>query len=62
MAHAEFIDYAQPMINAEKALKATHTALLERDFEAAMIYVLDAIVETKMAYNAILHEKEKYEA
>jgi hypothetical protein len=53
------IDYAQPMLDVQRLLKATHEALLDRDYDTALAHAMNAIVEAKMAYNAILHEKEK---
>ena len=55
----EVIDYANPTLKAEKALKDMHNAMLEHDYETALACAMTAIVETKLAYNAILHEKEK---
>jgi hypothetical protein len=56
------IDYAQPMLDAERALRATHHALLSRDYESAMAQAMRIIVEARAVYVAILHEKEKYDA
>ena len=53
------IDYSYPSIQAEKALKRMQVALLDKKYDEAMALALEAIVETKMAYNAIRHEMEK---
>ena len=62
MAHAELIDYAYPTIRAEQALRAMQKALLEQKHEEALAHALDAIVETKLAYNAIRHKMESTHA
>jgi len=47
------IDYAYPMMMAEKALKNAHNALLERDTDVALGELIQAIVEVKLAINCI---------
>jgi hypothetical protein len=54
------IDYAAPCMNAERALKDLHNAMLERNYEQAIEAALQALVETKLTLNAIRHEQEKY--
>lgn len=54
------IDYAAPCMNAERALKDLHKAMLERNYEQAIEAALQALVETKLTLNAIRHEQEKY--
>ena len=53
------VDFAEPIMNAERALKAVHHAMLVKDYDKAMDFALQAIVETKIAHTAIRHEKEK---
>lgn len=57
-----YIDYAYPTIRAEQALKAMQKALLEQKHEEALTHALNAIVETKLAYNAIRHQMESTHA
>lgn len=54
----EIVDYARPAMMAEKALKDMHNAMLEHKYDSALAFALQAIVESKIAYNAIKHEKE----
>lgn len=49
------IDYAAPCMAAENALKDLHKAMLDRNFERAHAKGLDALVEVRMALNAIRH-------
>jgi hypothetical protein len=53
------IDYAAPCLKAERALKDLHEAMLLRDYEQAIHFALQALVETKLTLNAIKHEQEK---
>jgi hypothetical protein len=59
MEPVELIDYSYPSIQAEKALHRMRLALLDKKYDEALELALKAIVETKMAYNAIRHEMEK---
>jgi len=52
------IDYAMPAMMAEKALKDLHDAMLENRYDAALEYALQAIVESKLAYHAIIVMQE----
>jgi hypothetical protein len=54
----DIIDYALPMQKAQEALKEMHVAMLARDHEQALDRALDAMVEVRMAYNAIRHDQE----
>jgi predicted metal-dependent hydrolase len=53
------IDYARPMMMAEKALKDAHNALLDRDTDVALGELMQAIVEVKLAINCIKLMEEK---
>ncbi len=53
------IDYAHPMMMAEKALKDAHNALLEKDTDVALGELIQAIVEVKLAINCIKLMGEK---
>jgi len=55
------VDYAMPCMLVEKAMKLLHNAMLNRDYDTALQCAKVAIVESKMTYNAILHEKEQDE-
>lgn len=55
------VDYAMPCMMVEKAMKELHNAMLERDYDKALEHAKFAIVEAKMTYNAVLHEKEQNE-
>jgi hypothetical protein len=60
MASAELIDYAHPMMMAERHLKHAHNALLEGNNDEALGELLQAIAETKLAINSIkLMEENK---
>lgn len=57
----EIVDYAMPCMMVERAMKELHNAMLERDYDKALEHAKVAIVEAKMTYNSILHEKEQNE-
>ena len=52
------IDYAHPTMMAENALKALHNAMLEKRYADAIEHGYRAIVETKLAINAIKNTME----
>jgi hypothetical protein len=54
------IDYAQPTMMAEKALKELHQAMLARRFEDARQAALRCMVECKIAYHSIRVMEEEY--
>ena len=56
------VDYAMPCMKAERALKKTHELVLLKKYDDALEAALDAVVEAKMTYNAILHMKEQQDA
>jgi hypothetical protein len=56
------IDYAHPMMMAERALKKAHDYLLDRDYELALDQLKLAIVETRAASVATLHLQENSDA
>ena len=59
MAIAEIIDYAKPCMDAEKALKDAHDAVLDRKFDEAMTKTMDALVSVRLMYGALRHMKEQ---
>lgn len=54
----EIIDYARPTMLAERALKDMHNAVLERRYEEAKEYSLEAMAQVKLAYHAICVEQD----
>ena len=62
MSHDTLIDYAHPMMMCEKALKKAHDYLLEGDYVLAMDQLTLAMVEAKIARNAIQHMMEQKDA
>lgn len=51
--HTEIVDYAKPTIEAEKNLRLMHEAMLNKDYQVAQHYGVEAIVSTKIALNSI---------
>jgi len=58
MKNEELIDYAYPLMMAERALKKAHDFLLEEDYILAMDQLEKAIVEVRIARNSVLYIKE----
>ena len=54
------VDYAYPMMMAQKALKDAHTAVLNKDFEGAIEQTMLGIAETKLMLNALREMQELY--
>ena len=60
--HTEIvIDYAKPCMDAEKALKDAHDAVLDGKLELAMTKAMDAVINARLMYGALRHMKEKNE-
>jgi hypothetical protein len=57
----EVLDYAKPCMDAEKALKDAHNAVLGSNLEQAMTHTMDAIIAARLMYGALRHMKEKNE-
>lgn len=55
---SSLIDYAYPMIMAERKLKDAHDALLHRDFDKGIELLLEVSVEVKLAITSVKHMKE----
>jgi hypothetical protein len=53
------IDFSYPYLEAKKAAQSMHDCVLEKQYDEALEHGLKAITELKLAYNAVLHEKEK---
>jgi hypothetical protein len=56
------IDYAYPMMMAEKAMKEAHNHMLDTDYDKAIEQMLVAMTEAKMTLNSIKHMKEQRNA
>lgn len=56
------VDYAYPMMMAEKALKEAHNHLLNKEYDEAIEVMLSAITEAKLTLTAIKHMKEQDDA
>lgn len=59
MEIAEVIDYAKPCMDAEKALKDAHNAVLGHDFDLALAKTMDALVSVRLMQGALRHMKEQ---
>jgi hypothetical protein len=53
----EIVDYALPCMLAEAQIKKLHEAMLHRKHDEALEAATQAIVELRLTYNAIVHEK-----
>jgi type I site-specific restriction endonuclease len=56
------IDYADPLMRVEKALKKAHDYLLDRDYVLALDQVDLAIVEARRVRVSVIHVMEKEDA
>lgn len=54
------LDYATPYMDAKKALDALHVAMLERKYQEAENWALEALADAKLTLIAVRNEKEKY--
>lgn len=59
METVEIVDYARPCMDAEKALKDAHDAVLDKKFDEAMTKTMDALVSVRLMYGALRHMKER---
>jgi hypothetical protein len=59
MQSNEIIDYAKPCMDAEKALRDAHEAVLNGNLELAMTKTMDAIISARLMYGSLRHMKEK---
>jgi len=53
------IDYAKPCIDAEKALRDAHNAVLENNLDLALTKTMDAVISARLMYSSLRHMKEK---
>ena len=58
----ELIDYARPLMMAERAMKTSHDLLLQEGFNPAIDQINLAIVELRKARVSIIHIMEKQNA
>ena len=52
------IDYARPCMNAEKALKNAHWAVLDNKPDLAIKLTLEALTEVSKMHAALVHQVE----
>ena len=57
-----FIDYAHPMMMAEKKLKTAHDLLLDRKYDEATDELYQVLVEARLAIHSVRHVKEQENA
>ena len=50
------IDYAKPCMNAEKALKDAHWAVLDNKPDLAIKLTLEALIEVSKMHAALVHQ------
>jgi len=53
------VDYARPCMDAEKALKDAHDAVLEQNLDLAMTKAMDAVICARLMYGSLRDMKEK---
>jgi hypothetical protein len=51
--YTDIIDYAMPTMLAEKALKDLHNAALNKEFDKAVEFALEAAIQCRMASSAL---------
>ncbi len=57
--YTDIIDYAMPAMMAEKALKGLHNAALDREFDKAIEFALEAAIQCRMASSALKDMKQE---
>lgn len=58
----QIVDYAMPCMNAERALKRTHDAALERDLDKAISEAIRAVAECRLLVVTLKEMKERQDA
>ena len=53
METVELIDYAYPMMMAERKLKEAHNVLLENDYDAGITHLIAALAEIRLAIQSV---------
>jgi hypothetical protein len=56
------IDYAYPMMMAERKLKDAHDAFLEKDYDVGIERLIEVAAEVKLALTSAKHMKEQRDA
>lgn len=59
-AEVGLVDYAYPMMMAQRALKDAHEAVLRKDFDGAIEQTMLSIAEAKLMLNALKEMQELY--
>jgi hypothetical protein len=59
MKTEEIVDYAKPCMDAEKALKDAHNAVLDSNLDLALTKTMDAIISIRLMYISLRHMKEQ---
>jgi hypothetical protein len=57
--YTDIIDYAMPTMLAEKALKDLHNAALNKEFDKAVEFALEAAIQCRMASSALRQMKQE---
>jgi hypothetical protein len=58
----QIVDYAMPCMNAERALKRTHDAVLARDLDQAISEAIRAVAESRLLVVTLIEMKERQDA
>ena len=58
----QIVDYAMPCMNAERALKRTHDAVLEQNLDKAISEATRAVAECRLLVMALKDMKERQNA
>jgi hypothetical protein len=53
----DLIDYAYPMMMAEREMKKAHEALLEGRMDEGLEHLTQAVVEVRLAIHSVKHMK-----
>ncbi len=53
------VDYAMPCMNAERALKRTHDAVLENNLDKAISEAIQAVAESRLLVVTLKEMKER---
>ena len=62
MSKDNLIDYAYPMMMAERKLKDAHLALLDNNHDVGIDRLIEVATEVKLALNSAKHMKEQRDA
>jgi hypothetical protein len=55
MENADLIDYAYPMMMAERKLKEAHNVLLDNDYDKGVDCLIQALAEVRLAIHSVRH-------